>query len=100
MGEAHEWSIVTGRDVENAGPLTRQVLAYVQTMERLVSAVNAPADWTPLAEFVAVDEFERIGTFLEVQDWHQYTEMLTQWARAVDSFETTVRRISELRTLV
>ena len=27
--------------------------------------------------FVAVDEFERIGTFLEVQDWEQYTQMLT-----------------------
>ena len=38
--------------------------------------------------------------FLEVQDWQQYTEMLTKWASATDSFETTVRRISELRDLV
>ena len=58
------------------------------------------ADWAPLAEFVAVDEFERIGTFLEVQNWQQYTEMLTQWASAIASFETTVRRISESRGLV
>ena len=44
--------------------------------------VEDPEDWAPLAEFVAVDEFERVGTFLEVQSWSQYTEMLTQWASA------------------
>jgi hypothetical protein len=82
------------------GPLTRKVLDYTQTMKRLVPAITAPADWAPLAEFVAVDEFERVGTFLEVQDWQQYTEMLTQWASATETFETTVRRISELPGLV
>lgn len=69
-------------------------------MARLVPAVDRDADWAPLAEFVAVDEFERVGTFCEVQNWQDYTEMLTQWATAVDSFETTVRRISELRDRV
>ena len=63
-------------------------------MAGLVPAVDGDADWAPLAEFVAVDEFERIGTFCEMQNWEQYTEMLTQWASATDSFETTVRRIS------
>lgn len=82
------------------GPLTRKVLDYAQTMKRLVPAITAPADWAPLAEFVAVDEFERVGTFLEVQDWQQYTEMLTQWASATETFETTVRRISEMPGLV
>jgi hypothetical protein len=82
------------------GPLTRKVLDYTQTMKRLVPAMTAPGDWAPLAEFVAVDEFERVGTFLEVQDWQQYTEMLTQWASATETFETTVRRISELPGLV
>ncbi len=47
-----------------------------------------------------MDDFERVGTFLEVQDWQQYTEMLTGWASATDSFETTVRRISEVDDLV
>lgn len=82
------------------GPLTRMVLDYTQTMKGLVPAVTAPADWAPLTEFVAVDTFERVGTFLEVQDWQQYTEMLTQWASATETFETTVRRISELPGLV
>jgi hypothetical protein len=79
------------------GLLTQKALDYVETVKCMVPA---PADWAPLAEFVAVDEFERVGTFLEVQNWQQYTEMLTQWARAVDTFETTVRRITESRGLV
>jgi hypothetical protein len=82
------------------GPLTRTILDYEGTIRRLVPTIKGPADWAPLAEFVAVDEFERVGTFLEVQTWQQYTDMLTQWASATDSFETTVRRVSELGGLV
>jgi hypothetical protein len=86
--------------MSEAGPLTRVVLEFEQTMKRLVPAIKAPADWAPLAEFVAVDEFERVGCFLEVHNWQQYTEMLTKWASPQDSFETTVRRITELPGLV
>ncbi len=85
---------------DHAGPLTRTVLEYEQTMKRLVPGLESAADWAPLAEFVAVDEFERIGTFLEVQNWQQYTDMITGWARATESFETTVLRISEIDSLV
>ena len=84
----------------DTGPLTGAVLDYTRTMARLVPAVKGPADWAPLAEFVAVDEFERVGTFREVQDWQQYTEMLTRWASSTARFETTVRRVSELTGLV
>jgi hypothetical protein len=86
--------------MSDTGPLTTKVLEYDQTVKRLVQAGKAPGDWAPLAEFVAVDEFERVGTFLEVQNWQQYTEMLTNWAVATDSFKSTVRRISESRDLV
>jgi hypothetical protein len=82
------------------GPLSRVVLSYERVIRELVPTVKAPADWAPLTEFVAVDGFERIGTFLEVQDWNEYTVMLTQWASSIDSFETSVRRISELSDLV
>jgi len=81
-------------------PLTRTVLDYEGAIRRLVPVIKGPADWAPLAEFVAVDEFERVGTFLEVQSWQQYTDMLTQWASATDSFETTLRRVSERDRLV
>jgi hypothetical protein len=82
------------------GPLTRKVLDYVATMTRLVPSAKAPADWQPLTAFVAVRDFERVGTFLEVQNWQQYTEMLTRWASATDSFDSIVRRISELPGVV
>jgi hypothetical protein len=85
---------------ESRGPLTRRVLDYDEAMRRLVPEAKDPADFAPLSEFVATDDFERVGTFLEVQDWAQYTVMLTKWAAATDSFETTVRRVSELPGLV
>ena len=81
---------------EKLGPLTRKVLEYDTTIKRLVRADTTSIDWAPLAKFVAIDEFERIGTFLEVQNWEQYTEMLSRWASATGSFETTVRRVVEL----
>jgi len=84
----------------SAGALTRRVFDYDRTMKGLVAGVESPVDWAPLDEFVAVDDFERVGTFLEVQNWSQYTEMLSKWAAATDSFETSVRRISEFGSLV
>ena len=86
--------------MDDRGPLAHTVLDLVQTMAGLVPAVESAADWAPLAAFVAVDEFERVGTFLEAQNWQQYTEMLAQWATATQKFETTVRRISEIAGLV
>ena len=82
------------------GPLTRRVLEYEQAMKALVPGVQSAADWAPLAEFVDVDSFERVGTLLEVQTWEQYTEMLTMWASSIARFETTPKRISELPGVV
>jgi hypothetical protein len=81
-------------------PLTRTVLDYTEAIQLLVPTVKTSDDWGPLAEFVAVDDFQRVGTFMEVQDWQQYADMLTQWASSVDKFDTTVRRITEGPELV
>jgi hypothetical protein len=85
---------------EHAGPLTRHVLAYVETMERLVPTVRAASDWTPLAAHVDTEHFERVGVFTEVQSWEQYVAMLTAWASSIARFESRVRRISEIAPLV
>lgn len=100
MVESDDSILTAATSAEKTGPLTRTVLEFQRTMKRLVPNLKASGDWTPLAAFVAVDEFERVGTFLEVQNWQQYTEMLTRWAAATESFATTVRRISESSTLV
>jgi hypothetical protein len=80
--------------------LAQKVITYQDTVRTLVPTVKTPEDWAPLGALIATDRFERVGTFLEVQNWQQYTEMLTGWAQSVDSFETTVRRVSELADLV
>jgi hypothetical protein len=80
--------------------LTDKVLDFTRTMEGLVADGEPPDDWAPLTDFVSVDEFERVGTFREVQDWQQYTAMLTQWASSVEKFETSVQRITEAANLV
>jgi hypothetical protein len=98
--ENRECSVKQAQSREEAGPLTRKVLDYEKTIKKLVSGATAPADWAPLGDFVAVDKFERVGTFREVQTWQQYTEMLSQWASSTAKFETTVRRVSELPGLV
>jgi hypothetical protein len=86
--------------VDEVGPLTQKVMKYQDTVRQLVPTVKTTEDWAPLAALIAIDRFERIGTFLEVQNWQQYAEMLTGWAQSVDAFETTVRRVSELPELV
>ena len=100
MTESRTTKVLIGPDVADAGPLGRRVLEYTEVMRQIVPSVSSPADWAPLAGFVAVDEFERVGTFLERQNWQQYTEMLTQWASATDTFETSVHRIAELEDFV
>ena len=82
------------------GPLTRKVIEYQEVMKRLVPSAHEPQDWDPLAQWVAIDEFERVGTFREVHNWPQYVEMLCQWAGSIGTFETTVKQITELPGLV
>jgi hypothetical protein len=93
-------STTTTHGAAGAGPLTERVLAYTRVMRDLVPSVTSPADWAPLADYVDVDRFERVGTFLEVQDWPAYADMLTRWAASIESFETTVRRVTETPELV
>jgi hypothetical protein len=81
-------------------PLTKKVMEYSDMIRQIVPSVRTSGDWAPIAELVAVDEFERVGTFLEVQNWQQYSEMLTAWASQIERFETSVHRISELPDLV
>lgn len=59
---------------EYAG-LSRKVLEYSQIMKRLVDRAKQPGfteqSWAPLGELVAGDDFERVGNFKEVRNWHE-----------------------------
>jgi hypothetical protein len=82
--------------MDDYGILAKKVIEYQDTVRNLVPTVKSPDDWAPLGEFLAIDEFERVGPFLDVQDWPQYAETVNGWAQGVQSFETTVRRVCEL----
>ena len=87
-----------GAVVEQHTGLARVVLEYSLTMKRLVDAAKQPGfgvdDWAPLAEMVAVDDFERVGNFKEVMRWPQYVEFLTKWATS-SHWECSFKRVTE-----
>jgi hypothetical protein len=79
------------------GPLTKIVYAFVAKQgEVLAKGVSSPLDWEPVAEFVDVDRFKRVGAYLETFDWPQYREFLTGWAAGGTRFEMTEFHISEV----
>ena len=90
-------------DASRGGELSARVLDFERIVKETVTKAKEPGftpeDWAPLAELVAIDEFERVGCWLEVMNWSEYTEFLTKWASQT-AFETKRRRISELPGLV
>lgn len=83
--------------------LLDKVLEYDRIITSVVPAAKEPgftrADWAPLEELIAVDDFERIGILRELMNWSQYVEFLTAWA-ASKEFWTRLRRITEKSPLV
>ncbi|MFC5751341.1 hypothetical protein [Actinomadura rugatobispora] len=76
----------------------RTVLEYGMTTKRIVDGAKRPGftagDWAPLAALVAVEEFERVGTFKEVMTWEEYVGFLTGWAPSAE-WACLFRRITE-----
>ena len=76
----------------------RTVLQYSLVTKRLVDEAKKPGfsvdSWGPLAELVAVGEFERVGAFKEVMKWPDYVDFLTNWATSSE-WECAFKRITE-----
>src|ERR1700712_4742284 len=102
------------------GPLSQKLLAFLETMERLVSQAHAPtsaAYWSPMADFVSVDEFRRIvpeNAFSEPGDssddgnapwehttmgWAGYLEAFNTWAESSPQYEKVIWRLAEFPDL-
>ncbi len=81
----------------------RTVLDYSMIVKRFVDEAKTPGfsvdSWAPLAELVAVDEFERVGAFKEVVKWPDYVDFLTNWATSSE-WECSFKRITETAGLV
>jgi hypothetical protein len=83
--------------IDALGPLTRIVDRFTAAQGAVLAAgVKSAADYAPVAEFVAVDEFKRVGAYLEELDWPAYTEFLAGWASGGTRFDYTQFRISEI----
>jgi hypothetical protein len=79
------------------GPLTKIVYAFVAKQgEVMAKGVKSPMDWEPVAEFVDVERFERVGAYLEKLNWPEYRDFLAGWAAGGTRFEFTEFRISEV----
>ena len=64
--------------VSEIGPLRKIVNAFCETQARVLAAgVLSPSDWTPIGEFLAVDEFKRVGAYLEELNYEQYCKFLS-----------------------
>jgi len=86
---------------DQLGPLTQTVNRFVAAQGAVLAArVNSPADWAPVADFVAVEEFKRVGAYLEELDWPAYAQFLTGWAGGGTRFEMTEFHISEVGNAV
>jgi len=67
--------------VAEPGPLTQVVLKYREMIESRATGSGVSADdWEPLKEVVALDEFKRVGAYLEEMSWRQYIQFPTEWA--------------------
>ncbi len=79
------------------------VLEYSMVIKSLVNEAKKPGfsveNWAPLAELVAVDEFERIGPFKEVMNWDDYVKFLANWASSSE-WDCSFRRVTEVADLV
>lgn len=84
--------------IESHTGRSRAVLQYCTVTKRLVDEAKEPgfsvSSWGPLAELVAVEEFQRVGAFKEVMDWQGYVEFLTAWATS-SKWECSFKNITE-----
>jgi hypothetical protein len=87
--------------VDEIGPLAKVVNAFTAKQgEVLAAGVRSPEDYAPVAEFVDVANFKRVGAYLEEFDWPAYCEFLAGWAAGGTQFEFTVFHISEIGNAV
>lgn len=87
--------------INELGPLTQVVNRFTAAQGAVLAAgVKSSADYAPVAEFVAVDQFKRVGAYLEELDWAAYTEFLTGWASGGTQFEFTQFHITEVGNAV
>jgi hypothetical protein len=97
-------SIVIDKHGASNGEFTQRVMTLFDIMKRLVEKGKQGGvtydDWSPLADLVAVEEFERVGPFHDAVDWRAYTALLSQWVNHSQGWNPVIKRITETPGLV
>lgn len=87
--------------VNETGPLTQVVHDFVAAQgAAMARGITGPDSWDPVAAFIDVANFRRVGAYLEELDWPAYRDFLTGWAAGGTRFEMTVFHISEIGNAV
>ena len=97
-------TVNSSTDPNSVGPLSKIVLDYSAIMKRIIDHDSKQPGftvdgWADLAALVNVEAFERVGNFLEVVDWNEYAEMLTNWAIG-SQWECSFKRVTEAGNVV
>ncbi len=96
--DGHEirYATATGCHSE-PGPLRRIVMDFCDAQAGVLArGVKSPEDWAPMAAFIDVASFRRVGAYLEELDYAQYCEFLTGWAAGGTRFEMTEFHVTEV----
>lgn len=76
---------------DQLGPLTQIALQWARGIEERATGQGVTqADWEELSDCIAVNEFKRVGAYLEELNWPEYLKFMTEWAGGGTRFETTV----------
>ncbi len=79
------------------GPLRKVVEDFNRVQAQILSAgVKSPADWEPMGAYIAVDQFKRVGAYLEELNFTDYCEFLAGWAAGGTQFEFTEFHVTEV----
>jgi hypothetical protein len=97
-------TVYSATDRDTIGPLSKIVLQWGDHMKRIVDYDGkqpgfGPDGWSDIAALANVEEFERVGSFLEVVRWNEYLELMTNWAITCE-WDSTLKRITEVGRVV
>jgi len=85
-------------------PLSEKVIGFVNEMKKVIDKGRKPDfsrdDWAPMAEYIAKDEFIRVGPFHDELNWPDYETMLTQWVTTSDGWNPVAKRMNEAPGIV
>lgn len=91
---------LTGQAPAKPGSLSARVMDLVNAMEGIIARGRKPdfdaeKDLKPLADLLAVDEFERLGPFHDCCNWDEYSKLITDWVTTSEGWRPVFKRMNE-----